>query len=161
MDGGFSIRRAAADEMGSVATLFRAYAGSVGVDLSYQGFEAEVAALPGSYAPPGGELLIAISATGDAVGCVAIRPMADPGVCEMKRLHVAPSARGAGVGRALAVAAIEAATRLGYGTMRLDTLPTMVAAQALYRRLGFETTAGYYDTPVTGTIFMRKILAGS
>ena len=161
MAGGFSIRPAAVDEMGSVATLFRAYAGALGVDLSYQGFEAELATLPGAYTPPDGALLIAVSSGGDAVGCVGVRKLAEPGVCEMKRLHVAPDARGAGIGRALVVAAIEAATRAGYAAMRLDTLPTMAAAAALYRRLGFETTPAYYDTPVAGTLFMRKALAAS
>ena len=79
-------------------------------------------------------------------------------MCEMKRLYVSPDARGLGLGRALAVAAIEAAVRMGYRIMRLDTLPAMGAAQALYRDLGFETTPAYYDTPVPGTVFMRKTL---
>ena len=79
----------------------------------------------------------------------------------MKRLHTRPNARGAGVGRALALAAIRAATQAGYRTMRLDTLPGMVAAGALYRSLGFATTPACYDTPLTGTIFMRKTLARS
>lgn len=78
----------------------------------------------------------------------------------MKRLHTRPNARGAGVGRALAAAAIEAAVQAGYRSPRLDTLPDMFAARALYRNLGFETTPAYYDTPVAGTIFMRKLLAG-
>jgi ribosomal protein S18 acetylase RimI-like enzyme len=156
---GFSIRPAAADEMGSVATLFRAYAGALGVDLSYQGFETEVSTLPGAYAAPDGALLIAVSADGEALGCVGVRKLAEPGVCEMKRLHVAPHARGAGIGRALVVAAIEAATGAGYVAMRLDTLPTMAAAATLYRQIGFETTPAYYDTPVAGTVFMRKTLA--
>jgi ribosomal protein S18 acetylase RimI-like enzyme len=160
MNSGFSIRPAAADEMGSVAALFRDYAAALGVDLSFQGFEAEVAALPGAYAPPSGALLIAVSGAGAVVGCVGVRKLGEPGTCEMKRLHVTPAARGAGLGRALAVAAIAAALRAGYGAMRLDTLPAMVAAQALYRRLGFETTPGYYDTPVPGTIFMRNMLTG-
>jgi ribosomal protein S18 acetylase RimI-like enzyme len=160
MDGSFSIRPAAADEMGAVATLFRAYAGALGVDLAYQGFETEVSTLPGAYAPPAGALLIAVSVDGDPIGCVGVRKLGEPGVCEMKRLHVAPNARGAGIGRALVVAAIEAAGRAGYVAMRLDTLPTMVAAAALYQRLGFEVTPAYYETPVTGTIFMWKALPG-
>jgi ribosomal protein S18 acetylase RimI-like enzyme len=158
MDRGFSIRPAAAHEMETVATLFRAYAGALGVDLSYQGFEAELAGLPGAYAPPSGALLIAVSPAGDPLGCVGVRPLAEPGICEMKRLHAAPVARGGGIGRALAVAAIEAATHAGYHTMRLDTLPAMITAQTLYRRLGFEETPPYYASPVPGTIFMRKTL---
>jgi ribosomal protein S18 acetylase RimI-like enzyme len=154
----FHVRAASADEMDVVATLFRAYAASLEVDLSYQGFEAELAALPGAYAPPAGALLIAVSAAGEPVGCVGVRALAEPGICEMKRLHTTPSVRGAGIGRALAVAAIHAATEAGYAAMRLDTLPLMIEAQTLYRRLGFEVTPPYYDSPVAGTIFMRKTL---
>jgi ribosomal protein S18 acetylase RimI-like enzyme len=146
--------------MAAVARLFRDYAGALGVDLSYQGFEAELAGLPGAYAPPAGALLVAISPDGDAVGCVAVRKLREDGTCEMKRLHVAPVVRKAGIGRALAVSAIEAASRSGYQAMRLDTLPGMEAAQALYRSLGFETTPPYYETPVSGTIFMRRVLGG-
>jgi ribosomal protein S18 acetylase RimI-like enzyme len=159
MNPAFSIRPAAADEMGTVATLFREYAAALGVDLSYQGFEAELAALPGHYVPPAGSLLLAFSAAGAPVGCVGVRPFpAEPGTCEMKRLHISLGARNGGLGRALAEAALEAATRAGYTQMRLDTLPEMIVAQALYRRLGFETTSAYYATPVPGTIFMRKNL---
>jgi ribosomal protein S18 acetylase RimI-like enzyme len=155
VDRAFSIRPPAAHEMPAVAALFRDYAASLGVDLSFQGFEAEVAALPGTYAPPSGALLLAVP---PPLGCVALRKLPEPGACEMKRLYVGPDARGMGLGRALAVAAIEAATRIGYRTMRLDTLPAMATAQALYRDLGFETTEAYYDTPVAGTLFMRKTL---
>ncbi len=158
MGGDFEVRPAT--DLGIVAGLFREYAGSLGIDLSYQGFEAELAGLPGAYAPPAGALLLAYALDGDALGCVAIRPLAEAGTCEMKRLHTRPAARGKGVGRALAVAAINIATRAGYRSMRLDTLPDMLAAQALYRSLGFETTPPYYDTPIAGTIFMRKVLAG-
>jgi len=158
MGSDFEVRPAA--DLGIVAGLFREYAGSLGIDLSYQGFEAELAGLPGAYAPPAGALLLACALDGDALGCVAIRPLPEAGTCEMKRLHTRPAARGKGVGRALAVAAINIATRAGYRSMRLDTLPDMLAAQALYRSLGFEITPPYYDTPIAGTIFMRKVLAG-
>ena len=144
--------------MASVAGLFRAYAASLDTDLSYQGFEAELAGLPGAYAPPTGALLMAVSPAGAPLGCVAVRPMAEPGGCEMKRLHVDPAARGIGLGRELAVAAMEAARLAEYRFMYLDTLAAMHAAQALYRSLGFETIPAYYDTPVSGTIFMRKAL---
>ena len=160
MDQAFSIRQAAESEMDVVALLFREYAAALDIDLSYQGFAAELASLPGLYAAPNGALILAFSAAGEPVGCVAVRPLAEPGVCEMKRLHVTPAARGSGLGRALALAAIAAATEAGYVWMRLDTLPTMQAAQALYLRLGFETTPAYYDSPVAGTIFMRKALRG-
>jgi len=156
--GGFSIRPAAADEMGTVAALFREYADGLGVDLSFQGFEAELATLPGAYAEPTGALLIAVSSTGSPLGCVGVRSLGEPGVCEIKRLYTTAAARGAGIGRALAVAAIAAATRAGYVTMRLDTLPAMTAALTLYRELGFAITPGYYHSPVPGTIFMSKDL---
>jgi ribosomal protein S18 acetylase RimI-like enzyme len=158
MGTAFSISPASTDDIPAVAALFRAYADALGVDLAYQGFETELATLPGVYAPPSGALLIAASASGDPVGCVAVRPLGEPGICEMKRLHTLPAARGTGIGRALATAAIKAATNAGYGAMRLDTLPTMTAAQSLYRQLGFEITPPYYDSPIPGTIFMRKTL---
>ena len=145
-------------DMAAVAGLFRAYAASLDTDLSYQGFEAELAGLPGAYAPPGGALLMACSLAGAPLGCVAVRPLVEPGVCEMKRLHVDPAARGIGLGRTLAIAAMAAAGTAGYRFMYLDTLPAMHAAQALYRSLGFETIPAYYDSPVAGTIFMRKAL---
>jgi ribosomal protein S18 acetylase RimI-like enzyme len=159
VDQAFSIRPATADEMPVVENLFREYADALGVDLAYQGFAAELAGLPGAYASPDGALLLAVSGAGAAVGCVALRKLKEGGACEMKRLHTSPDSRGIGIGRALAMAAIEAATQAGYRTMRLDTLPGMDAAQALYRSLGFATTPAYYDSPVTGTIFMRKSLA--
>jgi ribosomal protein S18 acetylase RimI-like enzyme len=158
MDRSITIRPAEPHEMAVVATLFREYAASLPVDLSYQQFEAEVAALPGPYAPPAGALLLAVSPGNEPLGCVALRPLAEPGVCEMKRLYARPAARGSGIGRSLAVAAFQAATGAGYQAMCLDTLPTMHTAQALYRRLGFAVTPAYYETPVAGTIFMRKTL---
>ncbi|MBS0278923.1 MAG: GNAT family N-acetyltransferase [Proteobacteria bacterium] len=154
----FVIRAALLQDMALVASLFREYAGGIGIDLSYQGFEAELAALPGAYAPPRGVILLA-EQNGAAAGCVAVRPFGDGGICEMKRLHVRDTARGQGLGRALAMAAIAAARKLGYATMRLDTLSTMIAAQSLYRTLGFRPIAPYYATPVAGTVFMEKTLA--
>jgi ribosomal protein S18 acetylase RimI-like enzyme len=148
-------------DIDAVAQLFHAYAGSIGIDLGYQDFPAEVAELPGKYAPPRGELLIAPNAGGEAVGCVAMRPIAPDGCCEMKRLYVAPAGRGAGLGMALAAAIVGAAERLGYREMRLDTLPTMTGAISLYRKLGFTPIAPYYDTPVAGTIFLARRLGPS
>ena len=161
MAPGFSVRPAEAAEIAAVAALFQEYAASLDVDLSYQDFASELAALPGSYAPPAGALLVAVPHQGPLLGCVAVRPLSSPGDCEMKRLYVRPAGRGTGAGRALAVAAIEAATQAGYTAMRLDTLGSMVSAQSLYRRLGFETTPAYYNSPVPGTMFMRKVLRGA
>nr|WP_294523600.1 GNAT family N-acetyltransferase [uncultured Rhodopila sp.] len=161
MPGGVSIRAAEAADMPAVAALFRAYADALGVDLCFQGFAAELAGLPGAYAAPAGALLIAVSAAGEAVGCVAVRKLAEPGTCEMKRLYARPGTRGGGVGRALAVAAIEAARDMGYTRMCLDTLPAMITAQRLYRSLGFEAVPPYYETPLGGTIFMQKSLGSA
>jgi GNAT superfamily N-acetyltransferase len=132
--------------------LFREYAASLDFDLSFQGFEDELARLPGDYGPPHGRLLLA-RAGGAAAGCVAVRP-AGPGDAELKRLYVRPSHRGTGAGRALAQAAIEAARGLGYRRLLLDTVPGMEAAQALYRSLGFEPIPPYRPNPVPGAAFL-------
>ena len=137
-------------------TLFRAYAASLPIDLAYQGFAIELATLPGAYAAPAGVLLLARDRSGAAIGCVALRPLAEPGCCEMKRLFVAPAARGLGLGRALMEAIVSEAARLGYRAVRLDTLPTMTAAIAMYRAAGFEPIAPYYDTAPAGTIFLGR-----
>lgn len=147
------------DDIAAIRTLFTTYAASLGVDLSYQGFERELAELPGTYAPPDGALLLARGADGTPLGCVALRPIAPEGCCEMKRLYVAPEARGSGLGRALAEAAIAAAARMGHREMRLDSLPSMQAARALYAALGFTPIAPYYETPVAGTAFLAKRLS--
>lgn len=149
--------RDAADLADAIA-LFRAYAESLPIDLSYQGFEAEMAAMPGKYAPPKGALLIARNGEGRAVACAALRPIEPDGTCEMKRLYVTAEGRGRGLGRRLVETLFEEARRIGYREMRLDTLPTMAEAIALYRRFGFEAMEAYYETPIAGTLFMRKVL---
>ncbi len=113
--------------------LFDAYAASLGVDLGYQDYETERSTLPGKYAPPDGELLLACDDRDKAVGCVGVRPIRPEGCCEMKRLHVIPAARGLGLGRMLVDAVLAEAMRIGYREMRLDTLPTMIEAIALNR----------------------------
>jgi ribosomal protein S18 acetylase RimI-like enzyme len=155
----FTIAPARSAEDIAVATsLFRAYAASLDVDLAYQGFEAEMAGMPGPYAPPLGELLLARGREGGSLGAVALRPLDPEGCCEMKRLYVVPTARGLGVGRALVDALAAEAVRIGYLELRLDTLPSMKDALALYRQLGFHEIEPYYDTPVAGTVFLRKRL---
>jgi carbonic anhydrase len=135
-----------------VRQYFRNYAAWLGVDLSYQNFDQEMASLPGAYAEPQGRLFFA-ELNGAPAGCVGIRPFSE-GVCEMKRLYVSPEARGHGVGRALALAAIGAAKEIGYKRLMLDTLPNMRMAVKLYRELGFTETPAYYPSPVEGTIFL-------
>jgi len=146
-------------DLADARTLIVAYADSLGVDLAYQDFVAELAALPGQYAPPAGALLLARDADGAALGCVALRPMKEAGCCEMKRLYVAPAGRGMGLGRALVDAVIAVAGRIGYQEMRLDSLPFMHEALALYARAGFRPIAPYYDTPIAGTVFLARPLA--
>ena len=142
-------------DLPAITSLFRAYAASLPIDLGYQNFDAELASLPGKYAPPTGALLIARDASGAALGCVAMRSLDQPGICEMKRLYVAPAGRAQGLGKQLALAIIEAARAAGYREMRLDTLVTMHEAQKLYRALGFTEIGAYYDTPIENTVFMH------
>jgi ribosomal protein S18 acetylase RimI-like enzyme len=148
-----------ADDLAAVTRLFQAYAASLDIDLAYQGFESEILSMPGQYAPPAGELLLARDESGKPIGCVGLRAIEPAGCCELKRLYVEPEARGSGCGRALVEALIRVAERRGYREMRLDTLPSMRRAQALYRKLGFEVIRPYYETPVAGTVFMRRVLA--
>ena len=129
------------------------YVESLGVDLSFQNFEQELAEFPAGYLPPSGTLLLAHVGEGLA-GSIAMRGL-DANVCEMKRLYVRPGFRGHGVGRILAVAVIEAAKGIGYSFMRLDTLPGMEDAQRLYAALGFHEIDAYYENPVPGTRYLE------
>ncbi len=142
--------------VGLVRGLFQDYAAALDVDLDFQDFDGEVARLPGPYAPPEGRLLYAASG-GESAGCVGLKKLAGD-CCEMKRLYVCPTFRGRGVGGRLAAAVIEEARSIGYARMRLDSLPGMEAAQALYRQLGFAVIEPYYDNPVPGTLFMELAL---
>ncbi len=144
------------EDVAAVRVLILAYRASLGLDLEFQDFTREVATLPGEYAPPGGGLLLAV-ADGTPAGCVGVRRLED-GVCEMKRLYVSPAARGCGAGRALALHAMTLARGLGYARMRLDTLPAMLEAQALYHRLGFCEIPAYRDNPVAGTRYLEARL---
>jgi putative acetyltransferase len=140
-------------DVADVGALMLEYAASLGFDLCFQGFERELAELPGAYAPPRGALLIA-RAAGEAVGCVGLRSLGGS-VCEMKRLYVRPGHRGSGTGRRLVHRLLEEARRMGYTTMRLDTLPGMESAQALYVGLGFREIPPYTANPVPGARFLE------
>jgi GNAT superfamily N-acetyltransferase len=141
---------ASPQDLSDAGMLFREYAGLVAEALCFQNFDAELAALPGDYAPPGGVLLVARD--GDApAGCVALRRVA-PGTGEMKRMYVREQYRSSGLGRRLAVEVIETAKRLGYSRVVLDTLPKLSAAIALYRDLGFRETAPYLACPTPGAL---------
>ena len=146
-------------DISAVRALLLEYQASLGLDLEFQGFARELETLPGDYAPPNGELFLALS--GDEVlGCIGLRALAD-GRCEMKRLFVRPAGRGRGVGRALATAAIARARACGYSRMLLDTLPTQAAAQSMYEALGFVDVAPYRANPIPGSRFLALNLAAS
>jgi len=135
-----------------VEALFREYVASLAEDISFQNVDDELSGLPGKYARPTGVVLIARDGK-EAAGAVAYR-MAEPGVCEMKRLYVRPAFRGRDIGRELANELIDDAREQGYRTMLLDTLVSMAAARALYRDLGFVPVAPYYDNPLPGVMYM-------
>ncbi len=155
---GFAIAEAL-DERAVTACreLFREYQQGLGVSLCFQGFERELERLPGDYARPRGRLLLARIA-GEPAGCVALRGL-EGGAGEMKRLYVRPAYRGMGIGRMLAECVIDEARALGYRALKLDTLPAMGEAQALYRELGFVDTEPYNDNPVEGARFLALVLA--
>lgn len=141
-----------------VQQLFREYADGLGVDLCFQDFEAELAGLPGKYAPPAGRLLLAWTDDQEAVGCVALRDIGN-GACEMKRLYVRPQARGARLGRQLTERICSEARAAGYRRICLDTLPSMAAAVGLYESLGFRPIEPYVFNPIPGALFLGLDLA--
>jgi putative acetyltransferase len=170
------IRPVTADDLPEVRRMFQEYVTWIGLDLAFQEIDAELAGLPGDYAPPRGALFVADDGNG-LLGMVGLRPLeaacpADLSAAarraemeaqsakagEMKRLFVRPSARGRGLAKQLIAAALDEARRLGYSEIRLDTLPMMGDAQSLYVALGFRDIAPYYDTPIAGTRFMAKRL---
>ncbi|KAI9852290.1 MAG: hypothetical protein M1838_001178 [Thelocarpon superellum] len=145
-------------DLEATRSLFTTYATSLGLDLSFQAFDAEMASMPGKYAPPTGEILLAHDERGAVIGCVAVRPQPQDGCCEIKRLYVSPEGRGLGLGTALVKAILDTARRLGYRDVRLDTLPSMVGAIALYRKAGFQPIPTHYENPVSELLFFGRAL---
>ena len=140
-----------------VRSLVVEYGGSLGFSLCFQSFEEELKNLPGAYGLPAGRLLLA-RCEGHAAGCIALRPI-EPGICEMKRLYVRPSARGRGLGRMLVQRVIAEARAIGYERMRLDTIESaMKDAIALYRRMGFKEIAPYSAISIDTALWMELSL---
>ena len=145
------------EQLDAARALFLEYAEQLGVDLDFQGFEEELAGLPGDYAEPRGSLLLAW-VDGELAGCSALRTAEDVdyvNAAEMKRLFVRKAFRGFGLGRLLAESILEAAVRLGYDCVLLDTLDDMESARALYEDLGFEEIPPYYHNPLPGAHYLR------
>jgi ribosomal protein S18 acetylase RimI-like enzyme len=154
-----TIREAQTDaDIAQARELFIEYQAKLGVDLCFQGFSEELAALPGYYARPAGRLLLASNGA-SALGVVGLRSVGGAD-CEMKRLYVRPAGRGLGLGRLLTTTLIKEARLAGYHRMLLDSLPTMTEAQALYRSLGFTEIAAYCNNPIAGTLYMALELGG-
>ncbi|NUN68120.1 MAG: GNAT family N-acetyltransferase [Bacteroidetes bacterium] len=150
-----TLRNAAtAEDIATIRELFTEYQSWLQFSLCFQGFDKELAELPGKYAPPAGRLLLA-EADGVICGCIALRPFDGEGVCEMKRLFVREAFRGRGIGRMMTEQIVAEARAIGYHTMRLDTLQRMEEARALYRQLGFTETPAYYDNPLDGVVYLE------
>lgn len=148
------------EELGAARSLFIEYAQNLGLDLAFQGFQQELATLPGEYAEPRGTLLLAL-VDAEFAGCCALRPIDDvdyTNAAEMKRLYVRKAFRGFGLGRQLAEAVLEAGLRLGYSTVLLDTLDEMESARALYEDLGFVEIPPYYHNPLPGAHYLMAAL---
>lgn len=151
------IQAETAEQITTARELFREYEAWLGLDLCFQGFEEELAQLPGKYAMPDGRLYLAYS-DGELAGCIAMRKLAD-GICEMKRLFVRDGFRGAGIGVQLIERLIADARETGYSLMRLDTFPPkMGKAVSLYESHGFVPIEAYYDNPNEGVLFMELAL---
>lgn len=154
--GKFTLRPATTADVPAVRDMMREYVDWIALDLAFQEIDEELAGLPGEYAPPSGALFVATDGE-QLVGMIGLRPLGGT-ICEMKRLFVRPAARGQGLAKQLIARVMDEARRLGYAEIRLDTLPMMGDAQALYAAMGFADIDAYYDTPIEGTRFMAKRL---
>ncbi|KAH7128132.1 acyl-CoA N-acyltransferase [Dendryphion nanum] len=145
------------NDLDAIRSLFTEYAASLGIDLSYQSFEAELSSLPGKYsASQGGTILLTETHTGGVVGCASLRRLSSrSNACELKRFYLVPETRGLGLGKRLLESIIKEARKLRYEEMLLDTLSSMVAARKMYKGFGFEETKAYYETPIQDTVFLR------
>lgn len=148
------IRPAGDHDTPAIRKMLEEYLEWIGLDLGFQAIDQELAGLPGDYAPPRGALLVAIEGE-RYLAMIALRPI-DAAIAEMKRLYVRPDARGRGLARQLITRLCDEARRLKYTEVRLDTLPKMGEAQALYETYGFVDIEPYYETPIAGTRFMSK-----
>ena len=143
----------------SARSLFREYSNSLDFSLCFQGFDEELAGLPGEYSPPTGRLFLA-TLDGNLAGCTALRRI-DGNICEMKRLYLRPEFRGKGIGRQMTVEIIRAAQEMGYTLIRLDTVPAMKEAISLYRSMGFVEIEPYRENPMPGALFMERVLSAA
>ncbi len=157
---GFEIVRAERpNQIARAAELFLEYQQFLNVDLCFQDFDREVAGLPGDYVSPHGALLLAQPEQGDAFGCIGLQPYSEAGVAELKRLYVQPDRRGDRAGLKLTRCALDIALAAGYETVRLDTLPKLDTAIAMYRRFGIQEIDAYRFNPVQGTLYFELAMS--
>ncbi|MCK9408575.1 MAG: GNAT family N-acetyltransferase [Bacteriovoracaceae bacterium] len=145
------------EQIETIRTLFIEYQQWLNVSLCFQGFDQELATLPGKYSLPNGRLYLA-ECNDTIAGCIALRPMEENGTCEMKRLFVRQEFRELKIGRILTEQIIADAKEIGYHTMRLDTLQRMETARALYTKLGFTVIPAYYNNPMDEVVYMELLL---
>ena len=142
------------EQIETIRSLFVEYQQWLNFSLCFQGFDQELASLPGKYTPPKGRLYLA-EYNGAVAGCIALRPMHEEGMCEMKRLFVREQFRGKGIGKILTEKIIADAKKIGYSAMRLDTLQRIETARSLYKKLGFTVIPAYYNNPMDEVVYME------